>query len=139
MRSPLPTPVVGRGRLATPGHHHDLGWRCVRTRQEAALGLLRFAYTSGYDRTATGRRPEPSLRTCGYVEQTHERVMITKHGHPAAILISPDDLASLEETLDVLWDPYALADIRESEAKLAVASTPRLGQTDLLLEERGAA
>ena len=26
------------------------------------------------------------------VEQTHDRVTITKHGHPAAVLISPDDL-----------------------------------------------
>ncbi len=51
------------------------------------------------------------------VEQTQERVMITKHGHPAAVLISPDDLASLEETLDVLSDPDALADIREAEAE----------------------
>lgn len=30
------------------------------------------------------------------VEQAHDRVTITEHGHPAAVLISPDDLASLE-------------------------------------------
>jgi antitoxin YefM len=36
------------------------------------------------------------------VESTHARVVVTKHGHPAAVLISPDDLASLEETLDIL-------------------------------------
>src|ERR1035437_9610806 len=27
MWCPLPAPVVGRGRLATPGRHHDLGKR----------------------------------------------------------------------------------------------------------------
>src|SRR5579875_3496870 len=32
------------------------------------------------------------------VEQTHERISITKHGHPAAVLLSPGDLASIEET-----------------------------------------
>jgi PHD/YefM family antitoxin component YafN of YafNO toxin-antitoxin module len=32
------------------------------------------------------------------------------------VIISPDDLAQLEETLEVLNDPEALADIRESDA-----------------------
>jgi antitoxin YefM len=37
-----------------------------------------------------------------YVEdvvQTHERVTITRHGKPAAVLISAEDLEALEETL----------------------------------------
>lgn len=36
------------------------------------------------------------------VEKTHERVVITKNGRPAAVLISCDDLESLEETLEIL-------------------------------------
>ncbi len=70
------------------------------------------------------------------VEQTQERVMITKHGHPAAVLISPDDLASLEETLDVLSDPDALADIREAEAEADRGEYTSAAQMQLLLEER---
>ncbi len=50
------------------------------------------------------------------VEHQHERVVLTRNGRPAAVLISPDDLAELEETLDVLRDPAALADIREADA-----------------------
>jgi antitoxin YefM len=50
------------------------------------------------------------------VEQQHERVTITRNGRDAAVLISPDDLAELEETLSVLGDPEALADIREADA-----------------------
>lgn len=50
------------------------------------------------------------------VEQHHERVTITRNGRDAAVLISPDDLAELEETLSVLSDPEALADIREADA-----------------------
>ena len=50
------------------------------------------------------------------VEHHHERVVITRNGHDAAVLISPDDLAELEETLSVLSDPEALADIREADA-----------------------
>lgn len=53
------------------------------------------------------------------VEREHERVTITRNGHEAAVLISPDDLAQLEETLSVLSDPGALADIREADAAYA--------------------
>lgn len=53
------------------------------------------------------------------VEQQHERVTITRNGRAAAILISPDDLAQLEETLSVLADPEALADIREADEAYA--------------------
>jgi prevent-host-death family protein len=50
------------------------------------------------------------------VEGTHERVVITKNGRPAAVLISYDDLEALEETLEILWDPEAVRAIRESLA-----------------------
>lgn len=53
------------------------------------------------------------------VEHHHERVTITRNGRDAAILISPEDLAGLEETLSVLSDPEALADIREADAAYA--------------------
>lgn len=53
------------------------------------------------------------------VELQHERVTITRNGREAAVLISPEDLAQLEETLSVLHDPGALADIREANAAYA--------------------
>jgi antitoxin YefM len=53
------------------------------------------------------------------VEHHHERVIITRNGHDAAVVISPDDLAELEETLAVLSDPDALRDIREGDAAYA--------------------
>jgi antitoxin YefM len=53
------------------------------------------------------------------VDRQHERVVITKNGREAAVLISPEDLAELEETLSVLSDPEALADIREADAAYA--------------------
>ncbi|HUP69886.1 MAG TPA: type II toxin-antitoxin system Phd/YefM family antitoxin [Acidimicrobiales bacterium] len=54
------------------------------------------------------------------VQRHHERVVITRNGTPAAVLISADDLEALEETLDVLSDRAALAKLRE--AKRAVAN-----------------
>ena len=53
------------------------------------------------------------------VERTHQRITVTKHGQAAAVLISPQDLAALEETLDILSTPGALEQIRESEAEFA--------------------
>jgi antitoxin YefM len=48
------------------------------------------------------------------VERTHERVEITRHGHAVAIIVSPDDLAALEETLDVLTSREAMRQLAES-------------------------
>lgn len=53
------------------------------------------------------------------VERTHDRVTITRHGRPAAVLISADDLAGLEETVDILATPGAEKAISEGLADLA--------------------
>jgi antitoxin YefM len=53
------------------------------------------------------------------VERTHERVTITRHGYPAAVLISVDDLASIEETLEILGTPGVVQAIREGQADAA--------------------
>ena len=45
--------------------------------------------------------------------------MITKHGHPAAVVISVGDLESLEETLDIMDNAALLRDIRQSLTELA--------------------
>lgn len=59
------------------------------------------------------------------VERHHERVTVTRNGRPVAVLISPADLAELEETLDVLSDPEALADIREADAAYVAGDVVR--------------
>ena len=59
------------------------------------------------------------------VEHQHERVIVTRNGHAAAVLISTQDLAQMEETIDVLSDPAALADIREADAAYARGSVLR--------------
>jgi prevent-host-death family protein len=53
------------------------------------------------------------------VELHHDRVVLTRHGRPAAVILSPDDLESLEETLDILSNPEAMEEIRRSEAAIA--------------------
>ncbi len=59
------------------------------------------------------------------VEREHERVTVTRNGRAAAVIVSPEDLAELEETLAVLSDPDALADIREADAAYAADDVVR--------------
>lgn len=54
------------------------------------------------------------------VEHTHDRIVVTRNGRPAAVMISPDDLASLEDTLELLSDPDAMREL--TEAKHAAAT-----------------
>ena len=49
------------------------------------------------------------------VQHHHDRIVVTRNGYPAAVILSPEDLAELEETIDVLGDAAALADIREAD------------------------
>ncbi len=53
------------------------------------------------------------------VEHQHDRVVLTRNGRPAAVLVSPDDLEALEETLDLLSDPRALAEIEQAREEIA--------------------
>ncbi len=53
------------------------------------------------------------------VEHQHERVVLTRNGRPAAVLMSPDDLEALEDTLDSLSDPQALKEIGEAREEIA--------------------
>jgi len=52
------------------------------------------------------------------VQKTHDRVTLTRHGQPAAVLIAADDLDALLETLDLLANPRTVTAMREGEADL---------------------
>jgi antitoxin YefM len=53
------------------------------------------------------------------VERQQDRVVVTRNGKPAAVLISADDLESLEETLAVMSDGSVAAQIRDSQKAIA--------------------
>ena len=50
------------------------------------------------------------------VDHEHERIVVTRNGRPAAVMISLDDLESLEETLELLSDHDAVRALIEAEA-----------------------
>ncbi len=53
------------------------------------------------------------------VAAQQDRVVVTRNGRPAAVLVSPDDLESLEETLAILSDSELMKQIREGDAEPA--------------------
>jgi antitoxin YefM len=57
------------------------------------------------------------------VEQQHDRITVTRNGRPAAVLVSPEDLEALEDTLDLLSDPAALAEIARARQEVSFGAT----------------
>lgn len=55
----------------------------------------------------------------GRVSSQHDRITVTVHGRPSAVLLSPDDLEALEETIAVLSDTDTLRQLAASDAELA--------------------
>jgi antitoxin YefM len=53
------------------------------------------------------------------VDREHERVVVTRNGRPAAVIMSPDDLDSLEETLAVLGDSAVVQALVAAESAVA--------------------
>ncbi len=66
------------------------------------------------------------------LEREHGRVVVTKHGQPAAVMLNVDDLESLEETLEILSNPALQKAVREGDADLAAGRTERLTKADAL-------
>lgn len=63
------------------------------------------------------------------LEREHGRVVITKHGRPAAVVLSVADLEGLEETLEILSDPQLMRRIRKADAEID------RGQSEILTKE----
>lgn len=53
------------------------------------------------------------------VTKQHDRVVVTRNGVPVVVVVSVEDLESLEETLEILSDRETLAALRESEDQIA--------------------
>jgi antitoxin YefM len=67
-------------------------------------------------------------------QSTHDIIAITKHGRPAAVLMSADDLESLQETVFWLSQPGIRDDIAAAEREYSEGMTV---SGDALREEFG--
>ncbi|MEE6283259.1 type II toxin-antitoxin system Phd/YefM family antitoxin [Georgenia sunbinii] len=52
------------------------------------------------------------------VDREHDRVVITKHGRPAAVVMSVADLESLEESVEIMSRPDLMNRIADSLEEL---------------------
>jgi antitoxin YefM len=57
------------------------------------------------------------------VERQHDRILVTRNGRPSFVLLSPDDLAALEESLAILQDNELMESLRISRRQAADGDT----------------
>ena len=72
------------------------------------------------------------------VDRTHERVHVTRNGREYVVLMSAEDLESLEATIELLQDPEAIALVRQAEADVAAGDVTTLDEMAALMEQRRA-
>ena len=53
------------------------------------------------------------------VERQHDRILVTRNGRPSFVILSPDDLESLEETIEILSDDELMDSLRKSQLEAA--------------------
>ena len=109
------------GRLRRPA-------RCLRPAEKVAI-LVAMTVSEQMPLAEVKNRLSEVVER---LEREHGRVVITKHGHAAAVVMSVEDLESLEETLDVMGSEALLADIRGALADLATGEAPVLSKDEAL-------
>lgn len=60
------------------------------------------------------------------VERQHDRILVTRNGRPSFVLMSPDDLESLEESLDIVRDDELMESLRRSQREASEGKRLRL-------------
>jgi antitoxin YefM len=60
------------------------------------------------------------------VERHHHRILVTRNGRPSFVLMSPHDLESLEESLDILRDDELMKSLRRSRREASQGKALRL-------------
>jgi antitoxin YefM len=72
------------------------------------------------------------------VSGQHERVYVTVHGKPSAVLLATEDLESLEETIEILADADTMRRLHASDAELARGEAETLEDLEAAMQRRRA-
>lgn len=70
------------------------------------------------------------------VDRTHQRVQITKNGRSYVVLISAEDLASLEATVELLSDPAAMRRVNKAQSDIEAGNFTTGAEMDQLMRSR---
>lgn len=68
--------------------------------------------------------------------RTHERVSVTRNGREYVVIMSAEDLDSLEATIELLSDPAAQARVAQSEEDIKNGDVTTLDEMARLMQER---
>jgi antitoxin YefM len=86
----------------------------ARIPRDHSAGLRAVAIQLGY---------VPAYALVEEADRTHEIIQITRHGHPSAVLMSADDLESLQETIHWLSQPGIREDLDQARRDIAEGNT----------------
>lgn len=70
------------------------------------------------------------------VYRTHDRVRITRNGREFVVIMSADDLESLEATIELLSEPDSQAEIADAERAVEAGEHTTLDEMRDLMERR---
>lgn len=72
------------------------------------------------------------------VDRTHERVHVTRNGREYVVLLSAEDLESLEATIELLRDDAGMSRVRDADAAVAAGDLTTGEDMAALMSERRA-
>jgi len=72
------------------------------------------------------------------VDRTHDRVHVTRNGREYVVLMSAEDLDSLEATIELLRDDAAMARIQRAESEVEAGDFTSVAEMAELMRERRA-
>jgi antitoxin YefM len=70
------------------------------------------------------------------VDRTHERVHVTRNGREYVVLLSAEDLDSLEATIELLADESSVGRVRQAEADVANGDVTTGDEMAQLMDQR---
>jgi antitoxin YefM len=70
------------------------------------------------------------------VDRTHERVHVTRNGREYVVLLSAEDLESLEATIELLSDAAAMDRLKDADAAVAAGEVTDAKEMARLMAER---
>jgi antitoxin YefM len=86
-----------------------------RTRPDPGMVIVMITFETASIAEAKAHLSELVSR----VGSQHDRVTVTVHGRPTAVLVAVDDLESLEETIALLSDAATMRSLADADAELA--------------------
>ena len=89
--------------------------------------MYMIMYTTSMAKNISIKDLRPSLpKVMDLVERQMERFVVTKHGQPVGVILSPQDYEGLLETIDILGDKKLVKRLERAEADVKAGRMTKL-------------